>query len=193
MRVSVTSDCKVSPLKPNSSSGPSSSSAKIKPSSTPKKSIPNKALTQRAAHKLRPVEDKTLQEAPTRRLDQCPRCSFECLPRPQSAPPLLHPVTSPYLVIPARLPHIAQGYIPGLRAHSRTPALALHDFGFGPTPLFGWASVTPHAHEYGQPKYPRFTKYDYRRFCVPVGKAEVPFGRAWGVPWRMEPVWGEWR
>ena len=34
--------------------------------------------------------------------------------------------------------------------------------------------MTPQAHGYGQPKYARLVKPDYRRFCYSVGKADVP-------------------
>ena len=44
-----------------------------------------------------------------------------------------------------------------------------------PAPIFGWPSVTPRVHGYGQPKYARFVKPDYRRFCYSVGKADVPY------------------
>ncbi|KIR37429.1 hypothetical protein I352_00745 [Cryptococcus deuterogattii MMRL2647] len=61
---------------------------------------------------------------------------------------------------------------------------------FGPSPLFGWGSVMPRGHSYGQPKYLRYQKPDHRRFCYSVGKAEVPYaslpgGPLWGYPAHM--------
>jgi hypothetical protein len=40
--------------------------------------------------------------------------------------------------------------------------------------MLGSAAVTPQAHGYGQPKYMKVVKPDYRRFCYSVGKADVP-------------------
>ncbi|ODN97006.1 hypothetical protein I350_07984 [Cryptococcus amylolentus CBS 6273] len=88
-------------------------------------------------------------------------------------------------------------YIPLLghahpRPHPYTPSQPLQDLGFGPTPLFGWGSVTPltGGHTYGQPKYLRYQKPDHRRFCYSVGKADVPYaslpgGPLWGYPAHM--------
>lgn len=44
------------------------------------------------------------------------------------------------------------------------------------TPLstMGIAAVTPQMHGYGQPKYMKYVKPDYRRFCYSVGNADVP-------------------
>ena len=82
--------------------------------------------------------------------------------------------------------------------HPWTPARPLHDFGYGPAPLFGWDSAIPLAHGYGQPKYARHVKPDYRRFCFSVGKADVPYaalpgGPLWGYPTTMSPqLVGRW-
>lgn len=72
------------------------------------------------------------------------------------------------------------------------PAPVLHDLGRGPEPLFGWESVMPLNHGYGQPKYMKRVKPDYRRFCFSVGKADVPFaampgGPLWGMDVTMAP------
>ncbi|OWZ68739.1 hypothetical protein C366_01905 [Cryptococcus neoformans Tu401-1] len=77
-----------------------------------------------------------------------------------------------------------------LRPHPLAPAQPLQDLRFGPSPLFGWGSVMPHGHSYGQPKYLRYQKPDHRRFCYSVGKAEVPYaslpgGPLWGYPAHM--------
>ena len=82
--------------------------------------------------------------------------------------------------------------------HPYIPSRPLHDFGRGPTPLFGWDSVIPLAHGYGQPKYVKHVKPDYRRFCFSVGKADVPYaalpgGPLWGYPTTMSPqLVGRW-
>lgn len=77
-----------------------------------------------------------------------------------------------------------------LRPHFLASAQPLQDLGFGPSPLFGWGSVMPRGHSYGQPKYLRYQKPDHRRFCYSVGKAEVPYaslpgGPLWGYPAHM--------
>lgn len=72
-----------------------------------------------------------------------------------------------------------------LRPHPLAPAKPLQDLGFGPSPLFGWGSVMPQGHSYGQPKYLRYQKPDHRRFCYSVGKAEVPYASLPGGP-----LWG---
>ena len=78
------------------------------------------------------------------------------------------------------------------RLHPSTPAPVLHNLGRGPEPLFGWESVMPLNHAYGQPKYIKRVKPDYRRFCFSVGKADVPFaampgGPLWGMDVTMAP------
>lgn len=56
----------------------------------------------------------------------------------------------------------------------------------------------PLSHNYGQPKYIRHVKPDYRRFCLSVGKADVPFaalpgGPLQGFPTTMSPqLVGRW-
>ena len=77
-------------------------------------------------------------------------------------------------------------------ARAYTPSSFLHDYGYGPSPLFGWESVIPLQHQYGQPGYSRRVKPDYRRFCFSVGKADVPYaalpgGPLWGYPTTMSP------
>ena len=93
--------------------------------------------------------------------------------------PLLQPYPS----------HVAfQAYPPPVWAYSRprhhfaTPAPVLHNLGYDPTPLFGWGSVTPLTHTYGQPGYGRVQKPDYRRCCFSVGKADVPYAAMPGGP-----------
>ena len=71
------------------------------------------------------------------------------------------------------------------RLHPFAPAPVLHNLGRGPEPLFGWESVMSLSHAYGQPKYIKRVKPDYRRFCFSVGKADVPFA---AMPGR--PLWG---
>lgn len=78
------------------------------------------------------------------------------------------------------------------RLHPSTPAPVLHNLGRGPEPLFGWESAMPLNHAYGQPKYIKRIKPDYRRFCFSVGKADVPFaampgGPLWGMDVTMAP------
>jgi hypothetical protein len=78
------------------------------------------------------------------------------------------------------------------RLHPFAPAPVLHNLGRGPEPLFGWESVMPLNHAYGQPKYIKRVKPDYRRFCFSVGKADVPFaampgGPLWGMDVTMAP------
>jgi len=78
------------------------------------------------------------------------------------------------------------------RLHPFAPAQVLHNLGRGPEPLFGWESVMPLNHAYGQPKYIKRVKPDYRRFCFSVGKADVPFaampgGPLWGMDVTMAP------
>ena len=80
----------------------------------------------------------------------------------------------------------------GPRFHPLAPAPVLHNLGRGPEPLFGWESVMPLNHGYGQPKYIKRVKPDYRRFCFSVGKADVPFaampgGPLWGMDVTMAP------
>ena len=74
------------------------------------------------------------------------------------------------------------------RPHYSTPAPVLHNFGWGPTPLFGWESVMPLNHSYGQPGYIRRVKPDYRRFCFSVGKADVPYAALPGGPLQGYPT-----
>jgi len=78
------------------------------------------------------------------------------------------------------------------RLHPFAPAPVLRNLGRGPEPLFGWESVMPLNHAYGQPKYIKRVKPDYRRFCFSVGKADVPFaampgGPLWGMDVTMAP------
>lgn len=78
------------------------------------------------------------------------------------------------------------------RLHPFAPAPVFHDLGRGPEPLFGWESIMPLNHAYGQPKYIKRIKPDYRRFCFSVGKADVPFaampgGPLWGMDVTMAP------
>lgn len=78
------------------------------------------------------------------------------------------------------------------RLHPFAPAPVLHNLGRGPEPLFGWESVMPLNHAYGQPNYIKRVKPDYRRFCFSVGKADVPFaampgGPLWGMDVTMAP------
>jgi len=80
----------------------------------------------------------------------------------------------------------------GPRLHPFAPAPVLHNLGRGPEPLFGWESVMPLNHAYGQPKYIKRVKPDYRRFCFSVGRADVPFaampgGPLWGMDVTMAP------
>ena len=87
--------------------------------------------------------------------------------------------------MPVHLPHES-------RLHPYAPAPVLHHLGRGPEPLFGWDSVMPLNHTYGQPRYMRRTKPDYRRFCFSVGKADVPYaampgGPLWGMDVTMAP------
>ncbi|WVQ76435.1 hypothetical protein IAR50_006102 [Cryptococcus sp. DSM 104548] len=99
-------------------------------------------------------------------------------------PPDIHLYTTPHLPL---LGHTHP------RPHPYTPSQPLQDLGFGPTPLFGWGSVTRlmggHT-TYGQPKYLRYQKPDHRLFCYSVGKADVPYaslpgGPLWGYPAHM--------
>lgn len=78
------------------------------------------------------------------------------------------------------------------RLHPFAPAPVLHNLGRGAEPLFGWESVMPLNHAYGQPRYLKRVKPDYRRFCFSVGKADVPFaampgGPLWGMDVTMAP------
>ena len=87
--------------------------------------------------------------------------------------------------VPTHMPHEP-------RLHPNAPAPVLHHLGRGPEPLFGWDSVMPLNHRYGQPRYIRRQKPDYRRFCFSVGKADVPFavmpgGPLWGMDVTMAP------
>lgn len=87
--------------------------------------------------------------------------------------------------MPVHMPHEP-------RLHPFAPAPVLHHLGRGPEPLFGWDSVMPLNHTYGQTRYIRRTKPDYRRFCFSVGKADVPFeampgGPLWGMDVTMAP------
>jgi hypothetical protein len=81
---------------------------------------------------------------------------------------------------------------PANHFQSHMPAPVLHNFGYGPTPLFSWESVLPRPHCYGEPPYAWRVKPDYRRFCYSVGKADVPIaalpgGPLWGYPATMSP------
>lgn len=87
--------------------------------------------------------------------------------------------------MPVHMPHEP-------RLNPSAPAPVLHHLGRGPEPLFGWDSVMPLNHTYGQPRYIRRIKPDYRRFCFSVGKADVPFtampgGPLWGMDVTMAP------
>jgi hypothetical protein len=129
-------------------------------------------------------------------------------PHTYTAPQTFHHAQAPYAQpYPNGQASFLQYPIPPLqgpgimpyRPHPLSQAQPLHDLGFGPTPLFGWASVTPRAHSYGQPKYWKYTRPDYRRFCFSVGKAEVPYaslpgGPLEGFPAHMAPqlVGGRW-
>jgi hypothetical protein len=97
-----------------------------------------------------------------------------------TAPPVqvYHTLPHPPLAYPTHLyPHFPTSLAFGIsRPHALAPASVLQNFGAGPAPLFGWESVIPLDHKYGSPKYFRRVKPDYRRFCVSVGKAEVPIG-----------------
>ena len=115
---------------------------------------------------------------------------FPVQPVPTSWAPLQPTQVFPAAhMLPAAYPGVqaaVQEYYPPAQAYglpySHTPAAPLHDFGLGPEPLFGWESVIPLVHTYGQPKHWRFTKPDYRRFCYSVGKADVPIARKWAGP-----------
>jgi hypothetical protein len=96
--------------------------------------------------------------------------------------PMQMPVPMPMAMMPPHEP----------RLHPFAPAPVLHNLGRGPEPLFGWESVMPLNHAYGQPKYIKRVKPDYRRFCFSVGKADVPFaampgGPLWGMDVTMAP------
>jgi hypothetical protein len=98
-------------------------------------------------------------------------------PRPIAPPvPVYHTLPHPPLAYPTHIyPHFPTPF--GVsRPHPLAPAPVLHNFGAGPAPLFGWESVIPLDHTYGSPRYFRRVRPDYRRFCVSVGKAEVPVG-----------------
>lgn len=110
-------------------------------------------------------------------------------PPPAPAPPGIVPGTFAS-VPPIPMQPVYQPHEP--RLHPFAPAPVLHHLGRGPEPLFGWESVMPLNHTYGQPRYLRRTKPDYRRFCFSVGKADVPFaampgGPLWGMGMTMAP------
>jgi hypothetical protein len=102
--------------------------------------------------------------------------------RPQSMMQMHMPMPMPMPMMPSHEP----------RLHPFAPAPILHNLGRGPEPRFGWESVMPLNHGYGQPKYIKRVKPDYRRFCFSVGKADVPFaampgGPLWGMDVTMAP------
>ena len=118
---------------------------------------------------------------PISSLPQNPAVSDLHLWRLQRSDPRVYPLFQP-LAHPPYPNYCHQHAPPYSRPHPLAPAAVLQDFGFGPTPLFGWDSVMPLAHGYGQPKYFRRVKPDYRRFCYPVGKADVPYAALPGGP-----------
>ena len=87
-------------------------------------------------------------------------------------------------------------YLPSMRPHPfhpsrpsfNMPSMPLQNLGCGPQPLFGWDSVAPLQHTYGQPSHVRHVKPDYRRFCYSVGKAEVPYASLPGGPLQGFPT-----
>lgn len=109
--------------------------------------------------------------------------------------PLFHSTIAPIVIDRSGYKSSHQVLVPfrhESRPHLLAPAPVLHHFGRGPEPLFGWESVMPLGHSYGQPRYIRRVKPDYRRFCFSVGKADVPFaalpgGPLWGMDVTMAP------
>lgn len=97
-------------------------------------------------------------------------------------PPMGNYPAQPHFFPQQTLPCMAMMYPPPQRPHPWAIATPLNNLGHGPTPLFGWPSVTPMPHCYGGPKFPKYVKPDYRRFCYSVGKAEVPFAALPGGP-----------
>lgn len=129
----------------------------------------------RMAPRPHPFSDPTSMPYLARPEMQVPMQSHTSMPMPMSMP----------MPIPMHMPHEP-------RLNPFAPAPVLHHLGRGPEPLFGWESVMPLNHTYGQPRYMRRTKPDYRRFCFSVGKADVPFaampgGPLWGMDVTMAP------
>jgi hypothetical protein len=115
-------------------------------------------------------------------LDQHPFYDPSCPPIPHGvAIPQPVPLGPPAHFVSAGFPHLPTP-VGVTRPHPSAPAPVLHNFGGGPTPLFGWESVIPLPHTYGGPRYARRVKPDYRRFCFSVGKAEVPYAALPGGP-----------
>ncbi|WWC67045.1 uncharacterized protein I206_100952 [Kwoniella pini CBS 10737] len=85
--------------------------------------------------------------------------------------------------------HLPMGIFSLNRPHPFSQAQPLQNLGYGPQPLFGWASVQPLSHSYGQPKNWKQQKPDYRRFCYSVGKAEVPYAALPGGPLHGFPTY----
>ena len=114
-------------------------------------------------------------------------------PMPQPHPMPLHHNPAMAMPMPISMPMpipMMTSHEP--RLHPFAPAQVLHNLGRGPESLFGWASVMPLTHAYGQPKYIKRVKPDYRRFCFSVSKADVPFaampgGPLWGMDVTMAP------
>ncbi|KAK4686109.1 hypothetical protein P7C73_g4028, partial [Tremellales sp. Uapishka_1] len=123
-------------------------------------------------------KSKTTTSSPSYSSSKCNDCRAEAtLPRTH-----LPPQTHHLAYYPPRDLLLPPPILAGPRAHPYSPAPILHNFGQGPTPLFGWESVMPLNHGYGQPKYYRYWKPDYRRFCYSVGKADVPYAALPGGP-----------
>jgi hypothetical protein len=117
-------------------------------------------------------------------------------PKHNSPPPhpfsgnTLHPHNTPLPLFASQQQQVLMPFRQPVypRPHPHTPAMPLHDFGYGPSPLFGWPSVMPLHHQYGQPRYYRHIKPDYRRFCYSVGNADVPYGAHRGGPLEGYPT-----
>ena len=115
--------------------------------------------------------------------------SYPLTPQPHPMPLHHNPAMAMPMPMPIPMPMMTP-HEP--RLHPFAPAPVLHNLGRGPEPLFGWESVMPLNHAYGQPKYIKRVKPDYRRFCFSVGKADVPFaampgGPLWGMDVTMAP------
>jgi hypothetical protein len=132
--------------------------------------------------------------------DHGPHSQLTPLPMPHSQPPPSHPLHQQPMPFQQNMPiHMPGPMSMGMpmaihepRLHPFAPAPVLHNLGRGPEPLFGWESVMPLNHAYGQAKYIKRVKPDYRRFCFSVGKADVPFaampgGPLWGMDVTMAP------
>lgn len=104
--------------------------------------------------------------------------SSPLMPQPHTMPVQHNPAMA--MPMPMSMPMPMPMWTP--RLHPFAPAPVLHNLGRGPEPLFGWESVMPLNHAYGQPKYIKRVKPDYRRFCFSVGKADVPFAAMPGGP-----------